>query len=420
MHTFGALSLNLTSEEINLKIKVSGVVLVCAALSNSVSAADGLLGAQGMKIGTGYLYPELTLKTVHDDNITRSSVREVESFGLLVSPHLAYESKSHKKRFFIDSLLTSMTYEGSGVDDYLDYHFQTGFEYTPTRRTFAGIHGEYFKSHDDRGTGQTEGVGGLVTTPDKWHHYLVEGNGRYGTEKSKGRGELDLGYVSKEYDNHRFRTFVRDRDDTYANARFYYRIMPKTSLLLEGRFTDFSYDQNAVGVPTLDSDLYRVLAGVTWEGTFKTTGTATIGYIQKDFDSGLRSDDGAFTWEVGVEWRPKTFSIFTLNTSRDFLETNGFGDFIEEDSIDASWSHQWHKLSPRLSTLVDFRYAEDTYPGTATGREDEYLNVGVAVHYKMRRWLDISGGYQYDERDSTIDFLDYERNFFELTMTVTL
>ena len=403
-----------------LKLNKLSVLVACSIFASIAPAADGLLGAQGMKIGTGYLYPDLTLTTVHDDNITRSSVREVESFGLLVSPHLAYESKSHKKRFFIDSLLTSMTYEGSGRDDYVDYHFQTGFEYTPTRRTFAGIHGEYLKSHDDRGSGQSEGLGNLVTTPDKWHHYLVEGNGRYGTEKSKGRGELDLGYVSKEYDNHRFRTFVRDRDDTYANARFYYRIMPKTSLLLEGRFTDFDYDQDAVGVPTLDSDLYRVLAGVTWKSTFKTTGTATIGYIQKDFDSGLRSDDGAFTWEVGVEWRPKTFSIFTLNTSRDFLETNGFGDFIEEDSIDASWSHQWHKLSPRLSTLVDFRYAEDTYPGTATGREDEYLNVGVAVHYKMRRWLDISGGYQYDERDSTIDFLDYERNFFELTMTVTL
>ena len=379
-----------------------------------------MLGVQGMKIGSGKIYPDLTITTVHDDNLTRSVFNEVESFGLLVSPHLAYELKSHKKRFFVDSQLTSMTYEGSGVDDYVDLRFQSGYEYTPTKRTFVGIFGEYFKSHDDRGTGQSEGVGALVTTPDKWHHYLVEVNGRYGTERAKGRGELDIGYVSKEYDNHRTRTFVRDRDDTYANARFYYRIMPKTSLLLEGRWTDFDYDQDAVGVPTLDSDLYRALAGVTWKSTYKTTGTATIGYIQKDFDAGQRSDDGAFTWEVGVEWRPKAFSIFTLNTSRDFHETDGFGDFTEEDSIDASWSHQWHKVSPRLSTLVDFRYTEDTYPGTATGREDDYWNVGVAVQYKMRRWLDISGGYTYDERDSTINLLDYDRNFFELSMTVTL
>ena len=421
---FLALFVNLIKEGITLKVniscKTSGVLLTCILLSNSVIAADGLLGAQGMKIGSGELYPELTLKTVHDDNLTRSAFNEVESFGLLVSPHLYYEVKNNKNRYFLDNQLTSMTYEGSGQDDYVDNKFQLGYEYTPTKRTFAGIYGEYFKSHDDRGTGQSEGVGALVTTPDKWHHYAIEVNGRYGSEKSKGRAELDLGYVSKDYDNHRSRTFVRDRDDTYAKARFYYRVMPKTSLLLEGRFTDFNYDQDAVGVPTLDSDLYRALVGVTWKSTYKTTGTAAVGYIQKDFDSGQRSDDGDFTWEVGVVWRPKTFSIFTLNTSRDYLETNGFGDFIKEDSIDASWSHQWHKVSPRLSTLVDFKYAEETYPGTATDREDDYWDVGVAVQYKMRRWLEISSGYTYEERDSTINLLDYDRNFFQFSMNVTL
>jgi len=424
VQAIGAFSLNLTKEGINLDInisgKTSGVLLACVLLSNSVIAEEGLLGIQGKNIGPGSIYPDLTLKTVHDDNITRSAFNEIESFGLLVSPHLNYEIKNNKKRFYIDSMLESMTYEGSGQDDYLDTRLQTGYEYTPTRRTFVGIQGEYFKSHDDRGTGQSEGVGNLVTTPDKWHHYMIEGNGRYGTEKSKGRGELDLGYISKEYDNHRSRTFVRDRDDTYANARFYYRLMPKTSLLIEGRFTDFNYDQDATGIPSLDSDLYRILAGVTWKSTFKTTGTATIGYIQKDFDSGSRDDDGDFTWEVGVEWRPRTYSIFTLNTSRDYLETNGFGDFIKEDSVDAGWTHQWHKVSPRLSSSVDFRYAEDTYPDTGTGREDDYWNVGVAVNYKMRRWLDISGGYTYDERDSNINLLDYDRNFFELSVNVAL
>lgn len=403
-----------------MKITTTGALLSCLILSNSVSAAEGLLGAQKMKIGSGYLYPDLTLTTVHDDNITRSAFNEQESFGLLVSPHLAYEIKNNKNRYFLDTRLTSMTYEGSGVDDYVDTRFQLGYEYTPTKRIFAGIHGEYFKTHDDRGSGQSEGLGNLVTTPDKWHHYLVEGNGVYGGKKAKGRGELDIGYVSKEYDNHRFRTFVRDRDDAYANGRFYYRIMPKTSLVLEGRTTNYDYDQHAVGDPSLDSRTSRILVGATWESTFKTTGTAAIGYIDKDFNSDRRKDGDDFTWEVGVEWRPKSYSIFNFNTSRDFQETNGAGNFIKHDTIGADWSHQWHKVSPRLSSLVSVSYSEDTFDQLASGREDDYLLVGVAVNYQMRRWLEISGGYTYDERDSTSDLLDYDRNFFELSLNVSL
>jgi len=400
-----------------LTIKISSVLLTCFALSNSVSA-EGLLGVQGIEIGSGKIYPDLTIKTVHDDNLTSSAFNEVESFGLLVSPHLAYELKSHKKRFFIDSQLTSMTYEGSGVDDYVDLRFQSGYEYTPTKRTFVGIFGEYFKSHDGRGTGQSEGVGDLVTTPDKWHHYRVEGNGRYGIERAKGRGELDIGYVSKEYDNHRTRTFVRDRDDTYANARFFYRIMPKTSLVMEGRITNFNYDQDAVGVASLDSNTYQALFGVTWRATFKTTGIAEIGYISKDFDSARRDNGDGLNWKVGVEWKPKTFSTFNFNTSREYEETDGFGDYIESDSIDASWNHQWHKLSPKLSTLADVSYTENTFPGTLTGREDDLLSLGVAVKYKMRRWLKMGGSYRYDDRDSTINLLSYDRNLFEAFATV--
>ena len=420
MHRFGVHCLNLSSEGINLKIKISGVLLSCLVLSNSALAADGLLGVQGMEIGAGKIYSDLTIKTVHDDNLTSSAFDEQESFGLLVAPHLAYELKNNKNRYFMDFLLTSMTYEGSGVDDYVDQDYQLGYEYTPTKRIYAGIRGEYLKSHDARGSGQAEGLGTLQTTPDKWHHYLVEGNGAYGGKNAKGRAELDLGYIDKEYDNHRFRTFVRDREDTFANARLYYRIMPKTSLLLEGRFTNYNYDQDAGGVPSLDSNTGRVLVGVTWRSTYKTTGTATIGYIEKNFDSSRRKDGDEFTWEVGVTWKPKTFSTINLYSSRDFDETNGAGNFIQHDTIGADWTHQWHKVSPRLSSLVDFTYSEDSFDQAITGREDDLYSIGVAVNYKMRRWLEISGSYRYDERDSTIDLFDYDRNIFELTANIAL
>ena len=393
----------------------------------TASSAEGLLGVRSMEMGPGKLYPELTLITSYDDNLTSSAFSEIETFGLLVSPHLTYEIKNSKNRYLFEGELTSMTYEGSGQDDYLNNRFQLGYEYTPTKRTFAGIRGEYFKSHDARGTEQTEGVGELARSPDRWHHFLVEGNGSYGSQKSKGRAELDIGYISKDYDNHRERTFARDRDDTYANARFYYRVMPKTSVVLEGRFTNINYDQDPVKVPrasvdssssSLDSNMYEALIGVTWKSTYKSTGFAKFGYINKDFDSGSRKDSDGFNWNVGIEWQPKTFSRFNFSTSRSYNETDGFGDYTESDTIAASWNHQWHKLSPKLGTTVDVSYTENTFPGSDSGREDDLFSVGVAINYKMQRWLKMGGGYRYDDRDSSLNLFSYDSNHFELFATV--
>ena len=378
-------------------------------------------------MGPGKLYPELTLITSYDDNVTSSASSRIESFALWVSPHLIYEIKNSKKRFFVDNQLTFMTYVDSGRDDYLDNKFQLGYEYTPTKRTYAAIRGEYFKSHDARGTEQSEGVGDLTRTPDKWHHYLVEGNAAYGSQQSKGRAELDIGYVSKDYDNHRERTFVRDLDEIFANARFYYRVMPKTSVVLEGRFTNINYEQDPIRVPragvdssssSLDSNTYQALIGVTWKSTYKSTGFAKFGYINKDFDSSNRKDSDGFNWNVGIEWQPKTFSRFNFSTSRSYNETDGFGDYTESDTIAASWNHQWHKLSPKLGTTVDVSYTENTFPGSDSGREDDLFSVGVAINYKMQRWLKMGGGYRYDDRDSSLNLFSYDSNHFELFATV--
>jgi len=401
----------------DLKFKELGVLLVCLLLPNIIFA-EGLLGLQKMKIGAGRFSPDLTIQTFHDDNLTRAPSNEISTLGLLVEPHFAYELKNNKNRYFADYILSAAAHENSSSDDYIDNRFQLGYEYTPTKRIFLGAHGEFFDSRDPRGTGASEGTGVVQVNPDEWHHYLVEGNAVYGGKRAKGRAELDLGYINKSYDNNRTTTFVRDREDTYANARLYYRIMPKTSLVLEGRTTDFSYDQDAAGVASLDSNTSTVLLGVTWKSTFKTTGTAQIGYTEKDFDSSLRTDGDALAWKVGVEWRPKSFSIFNLGTSRDFNETNGAGNFISKDSINASWWHKWHKLSPKFSTLVDISYSEDSFDQDTTGRDDEYLNIGASVNYKMRSWLELGGGYRYDERDSTIATFDYDRNFVDLFATI--
>lgn len=389
--------------------------LAISILVSSQGIKAELLDGQGIDFAGGKLSPELTVKELHDDNLTSQAGGEIQTFITVVQPHLTYELKNNKNRFTADYLFEAGTHYSSHTDDYIDQTVSGGYEYTPTSKITTGIDYEYYIGHDPRGTGAAEGTGAVQQGFDRYRHHKIDANASYGAESAKGRFEIDLGHIEKDYFNNRATTAVRDREDHYGSARLFYRVMPKTRLLLEGRVTEYKYERDAAGTASLDSTTSRGLVGVTWDTTFKTTGTAQIGYIEKNFDADSRKDGGDLTWEVGVEWKPKTYATFTLNTSRDFTETNGAGNFTSTDKISVGYTHNW---SERISTQLSLDYSEDSFDQDTTGRSDDKLNIGASVDYEMRRWLKLGAGYTYDERDSTINSFDYIRNKVEAFATV--
>ena len=380
----------------------------------NIQAAE-LLELRGIALGNGRLSPEFRLEAFYDDNLTFAATNQIESFSTLFEPGVGYELRGAKKRFFADYRLSGAIYENSRRDDYIDHRALLGYEYTPTSRVSVGVDGEYFDSRDPRGTGAAEGSGLIQTTPDEWHHLRLGANLAYGASTARGRLEADVAFTNKDYDNNRNVTAVRDREDIAATGRFYYRILPKTSLLLEGRATRYEYDRTAPNSASLDGTTSQALLGITWRGTFKTTGTAQFGYSRKDFDADARRAGEAFSWELGVEWRPKSYSIFNLNTARNFQETNGVGNFIINDSVALSWAHSWNT---RFRTTLNMRYARNDFEADTTGRADALLSMGASVVYAPGDHLEIGAGYVYDERDSNQDTFDYERNIARIFATL--
>jgi hypothetical protein len=369
-------------------------------------------------IPVGVLIPRLGLAGFYDDNLLRAENDEIETFGFAVAPGLTWQFGDAIRRFTADWLLEAGFHEDSSTDDYVDNRVRALFDYQPTDRFRADIRGEYKDSRDARGTGRALGeLGpeGVQDEPDEWHAFGVEGNIGYGAPTARGRIELTGGHITKEYDNNRAFTYRRDRDDTYGAGRFYWRVGGRTTLVLEGRVTDYSYDTPPIGQSSLDSVVWRALVGATWEATGKTTGFAKVGYMDKNFDASDRDDDDAVTWEVGVEWRPREYSIFTLSTARDYGETNGTGDAIRRDDVTLTWMHAWRE---RLTTTAELSYTAETFDPTT--RDDDVFYAGFRVDYAMRRWLTLGASWRYDDRDSNVDPFDYTRNVFLITANITL
>ena len=365
----------------------------------------------GRHIGPGRLLPDVTVDFGYNDNLTFENNESIGSYYTGVSPHLGYVLSGRTRKLALDYFLNARYFEGTGgKDDYVDNRVVASFDYNPTRRIFASAFAEYKDSHDGRGQGRAEAGAGITQTSlDEWHLWGMGGKFTYGAPTARGRLEFDAAYVNKRYDTNRLFTFTRDLDDFATAGRFFYRVRPKTSLVFEGRNTAHDYARDEVGTPSLDGMTTTFLTGVTWQATYKTTGFAKFGYNLRTFDSEQRDNQGGLSWNVGVDWKPKSYSTVHLATAQSFAETNGTGDAINQRNILASWHHYWRD---RFSTRLDMGYQTSTFD--PDNREDTSYLMGARADYAFRRWMNLGAGFRHSTTSSSDDEFDYEQNIFEI------
>ncbi|MBU1962859.1 MAG: outer membrane beta-barrel protein [Gammaproteobacteria bacterium] len=384
-------------------------VAMLSVLAGTPAVAEVKVQENGLPVGDGwYSFFKLGLNNTYNDNIFSANTNEKDAWITSLLPTARLEARPGLDRYYLEYAGDIGWYENSSTDDYDDHRLTASGHREINSRNRLDLTAEAIKEHDERGSGRTEGGAVTADPPDEYHSLAVRGVYGYGAMSAKGRFDFEAGHLAKEYDNNRAATTVRDRGNTDLGVTFFYRVQPKTSLLLQAKDTRIDYDT----ANTLDSDEYRLLAGVTWDATAKTTGLAKFGYLNKDFDSAARSDFEGFSWEVGARWMPRTYSYVDLNTSRKTEETDGTGDYVLTQAYNLSWTHDW---SHRFSTSLSGGYSDKDY-GANTRRDDEY-SAGLAGTYLIQKWLSVKAGYDYSERDSNVNTNDYDRNRYFVNLT---
>jgi len=193
--------------------------------------------------------------------------------------------------------------------------------------------------------------------------------------------------------------------------------MPRTEVLIQARHTNINYTDDSSPGPTQSSGENHYYLGLKWEATAKTTGYVKVGYMTKNFDSSAIKDYSGKSWEVGVRWSPLTYSVFDLVTSRVTNEATGVGSAILSNNYGLTWNHAW---SSRLRTQALAGYRHDDFLDSSPNRVDKTATFGAKVSYDFRRWLLLGAEYTHTDRNSTLNFDDYKRNLFLLTVGATL
>ncbi len=361
-------------------------------------------------LGPLKLIPSLELKQGYDDNLFLRPNNVVASGYTIVSPALRLEGRSGQLRFDLTLNVDQGRYHASPADAFVDYGLVANSELTFSARAALRLHAEFRHGHDGRGT--TDRAASL--TPDEWDNMGVDGLFRYGAQGAQGRIEVDAGAYSRRYTNNHATTAAFERDTTQLGGAFYWRVMPKTEALVNAQMRRIDYVNST---SSLDSTERRYYVGLKWDATAATSGIAKIGRLNKTFDGAGRRDLSDTSWDVGVRWSPRTYSVFDLVTSKQTSESSGFGDSILSTNYSLAWNHAW---SSRLRTQAVGSYRVDSFQGAGVLREDTNKSIGLKVVYDFRRWLRLGAEVTHSERESTAPGFDYKRNVLFFTLGTTL
>ena len=400
---------------VNLEILFFSILASSTLISTTVFATpDENKNTFDFPLGFGITAsPAINISTRHDDNIFLQDRNTTSSWITELAPSIILAAGEGANYYTAKYKLAAGRYHSSRNDDYVDHMFQLNSHNEFNHRNKIELAVDYLKLHENRGTGISDGGASFSSTPDKYRDIDLEGTYFYGSDNATGRIEVNASHLDKKYINHRSRTRGFDRKENEVGGTFFYKVMPKTSLLFEAKHKNIEYINEFAGVASLDGDENTYQVGVMWDTTAKTTGRAQFGRTHKSFDSSQRKSSNFPSWEVGVNWELRSYSVFDFSTSSSADETNGTGNFIEQRSYVASWQHAW---SERLSSSVQTSFTNDDY--SASTRNDDIKDYLLGMDYLFRRGVKFGVEYSYENRNSNITNLDYNDNIFMLSAKI--
>jgi polysaccharide biosynthesis protein VpsM len=366
-------------------------------------------GPANVRLGETPLFvtPYLGLGVGYDDNLFSSSSNEKGSSYYVVSPGVRVDARDANKVFMVSYQGSIGRYGQSKDDDYVDHALRSSFDMAFGRSAFLRLTGDYIRGHDPRGSTDRA----IAGSPDKYRLSTPGVTFAYGTPGADGRIEVYYSDATKRYTNNRSTTAGSDRDTQEVGAAFYWRVMPRTYVMVEGRQTDLSY--KLPGSP-FSGEEQRFYGGLMWEATAATTGTVKVGQLRKRFDSGFPTYEGT-AWEGLISWAPRSYSRFDFYSGRYPSESTGLGRFILSEATGAAWNHSWTSY---FNTEASIRFQNDEYQGFS--RNDDITSIGFRAGYRVRRWLTLGAEYTYTKRESNSSTFDYDKNLYLLTATITM
>ena len=398
------------------KVTVLRRAIVAGAMSmTTMAAADSFEPADAALVEGVAIIPTMTLREQYDDNVLNAEADQVDSLVTVLRPAVKVGVGDDISRLGVQYLLEAARYHQSREDDYVDHQLTLGgkHEFTARHRLAAGY--TFAHGHEERGTGLSEGQGDAFSSPIEYDQQRADLTYGFGVRQAVFNIDAKLNYSDLAYTNFSETTRYRDRDAWRYGLVGYWNLSGRTSLLLDVSQENVRYDTLSAAGNTQDSDVLRAKTGVRWEITGKTSGTARVGWQSKNFDDGQRADFRGFSWDIGAQWSPRSYSTVKLEGGREARDPDTDGDYIKETTLDLSWRHAW---LDRFATTLGAGYEGRDYTGV--DRSDDLYVLQLAADYAFSRWARVAFGYELRDQQSSQAAIEYDKDLVYVLLEVGL
>lgn len=274
---------------------------------------------------------------------------------------------------------------------------------------------QYLDSHDARAF-----RGNAATDLNSYQNNLSSFSLSY-EPGTKTRLRVDATLYDVNYDDQSDEIWNR-KDQSLAFYAFY-KFQPKTSVFLEYDLVDVDYDEDNLADSLSDSDVQRYFVGLQWDMSSRSRGIFKAGLANKEFSDSTLSDRNDLILEAQLDHRISSRTSLRIEGTRTQEESTSAGTgSILSNSIGATGQHLFNS---KISGNLWLSYTRDSYRGDGFlgGRKDNLYSAGGSLRYDLQKWMNISAGYSFAERDSNnpgANDFDYSRNSLFLSLTLAI
>jgi hypothetical protein len=367
--------------------------------------------AQGFRWGELRIHPAFSLIEQYESNIFQVPTDEQGDFSTRISPGFALHLPTGRHDFFGGYRAEFIKYAKLKNQDTVDHFATLGMKLDFPGGLLVNMDNVFSKS--------TQPPLSDLSGPVKNLQDVLRTSVEYRL------GEIYS--VGLSHDLHYFKFLQQqdeflDRVENRVGFTGFYRIFPKTDILLEPGYGRIQYLQSSS--TNRSANNYDVFAGVRGEPTAKIRGLGKVGYLYRDPQTtGGKSFSGVVTsnqWDYQVTGKTNLTLTFERRPFESSFVNNDF--FISIFGILTAN----YIFSPNLSFQANVGAAWNDYPvtatvGTQTGkRNDTLIGAGAGVTYNFTRWLFVRGNYQFNRRDSNFGIFDFNDNVAFISINLAL
>ena len=394
---------------------------------------DGIFGTEG-----GYIHPYISLTEFFTDNVFNVDTDTTSSFITRISPGIWLSIP--RKREIPVGLAPNNTSPGGLAQQIADYEGSDRYQvYALTGADITMYSDDSDFNTEDyfaEGLGRYNMPGGLslqivdrvtnghdifetgVTTSDnirEFNRNLLMLTADWDlTEKFRVKTDYSNFYLDYDAAGDAF----LNRQDNIFDLYTYFKYSVKTSVFVQYRHTDVSYDT----ATETDNTQNSYFGGIRYESTEKLSLLFKAGLQDKSFTNEAPGFDDSSNLAMDLQ---ATYRI----TEKTQIAVAGYRNTEESDSEEASEREVLgvrlayeQQITDKITAKADMHYENADYSQLSgfSEREDSSYFLRPAVQYLFRDWLMAEAAYSHETTNSSDDDFDFDTNIFSVSLNFAL